>query len=109
MDGVGIIVVEYEDIFISFAGWADEFTGLISEDTACWIFNVDEYLIGASSRFGRWWGGNCGYICCCCCKSEGQSRAMEFSSRLDIAAFGMLMAFDCGFRDFSVFGYLLSS
>ena len=25
MDGVGIVVVEYEDIFISFAGWADKF------------------------------------------------------------------------------------
>ena len=109
MDGVGIVVVEYEDIFISLAGWADEFSGLIGEDTACWILNVDEYLIGARGRFGGWWGRNGGYICCCCCKSEGQSRAMEFSSRLDIAAFGMLMAFDCGFGDFSVFGYLLSS
>ena len=70
MNGVGIVVVENEDVFISFSGCADEFSSLIGEDTACWFLNVDKYLIGASSRFGKWWGGNCGYIRCCCCESE---------------------------------------
>ena len=71
MNGVGIVVLENEDVFISFSGCADKFSGLIGKDTACGCLNVDEYLIGAGSRFGGWWGRNGGYICCCCYESEG--------------------------------------
>ena len=51
MNGVGIVVIENEDVFISFSGCADKFSGLISEDATCGFFYVDEYLIGASRRF----------------------------------------------------------
>ena len=54
MNGVGIVVVENEDVFISFSACTDKFSGLISEDTARGFLNVDKYLVGASSRFGKW-------------------------------------------------------
>ena len=47
MDGVGVIVIQDEDVLVSALGGADEFSCLVGENLASWFLETGEDYVGS--------------------------------------------------------------
>ena len=106
MDGIGVIIIEDEDVFVAALGWADKFSGLVREYFACWLLKASVNIVSAC-----WWG-QCWELFdvgCCGAEGDGKDRASCFASRLNVLAESLFVSFDGGGGIDAKLGYLGNS